>query len=291
MHSKAAQRIVILAAPILVSACGDGGGGGTVATTSFTSWESVPLNSIVIANGLGQESTYDYDPVTKQVSNVVPGNVTGGYSAEMQFDAGALVGLKFITPSTSLSFASNQIFNVSPEVVGATTLTSNALLANPVTLGWNYQTFGVWETGLDMDTGRFGAMTVGAPSPGVPTAASATFAGRVAGSWVDTSGKGYAVLANLTVGWSGQSLTLNTTGTGISEDWSTFTPNGALDMSGTLSVAGTNGFSGTLTTTSGLTGNSAGQFYGPNAEELGGVFFLQGAGQTYSGAYGAKIQP
>jgi hypothetical protein len=41
----------------------------------------------------------------------------------------------------------------------------------------------------------------------------------------------------------------------------------------TLTYAGTtNSFSGNLTTASGLTGNSTGQFYGPNAEELGGVF-------------------
>jgi hypothetical protein len=47
---------------------------------------------------------------------------------------------------------------------------------------------------------------------------------------------------------------------------------------------------GTLTTSGGLSGNSTGQFYGPNAEELGGVFFLKaGSGvESYRGAYGAK---
>jgi hypothetical protein len=38
-----------------------------------------------------------------------------------------------------------------------------------------------------------------------------------------------------------------------------------------------------------MTGSSFGQFYGPNAEELGGVFRLEGAGEeTYIGGYGAK---
>jgi hypothetical protein len=47
-----------------------------------------------------------------------------------------------------------------------------------------------------------------------------------------------------------------------------------------------------VTSAGGLTGNSTGQFYGPNAEELGGVFLLQGSGvETYAGAYGAKQTP
>ncbi len=47
-------------------------------------------------------------------------------------------------------------------------------------------------------------------------------------------------------------------------------------------------FSGNVSAT-GLTGSSSGQFYGPNAEELGGVFALEGTGvETYIGGYGAK---
>lgn len=290
MQAGSGKHVSILAISLLVSACGGGGGSGTVPTTPFTSWSTVPPTSTVIVDGLGQQSTYDYDPGTKQVSNIVEGAVSGGYSAQLTFDAGVLIGMKLVTPTAALSFASNEIFDLFPEVVGATNRTSNALLANPVALGWDYQTFGVWETGLDTDSGSFGAMSVGAASPGIP-AGDATFVGRVAGSWVDATGKGHAVLANLEVGLSGQSLSLTTTGTRVSENWTTFSPNADLDMSGTLTITGTNGFTGTLTTTSGLTGDSTGQFYGPNAEELGGVFFLEGGGETYSGAYGATSVP
>ena len=61
-----------------------------------------------------------------------------------------------------------------------------------------------------------------------------------------------------------------------------------LDMAGILTyAAGTNSFTGNVVTT-GLTGTSTGRFYGPNAEELGGVFGLSGAGlESYSGGYGA----
>lgn len=291
MQAESGKRVSILAVSLLVSACGGGGGSGTVPTTPFTSWSTVPPTSTVIVNGLGQQSTYDYDPATKRVSNIVPGDVSQDYSAQLTFDAGVLIGLKLVTPTASLSFASNEIFDLPPEVVGATNRTSNALLANPVTLGWDYQTFGVWETGLDTDSGSFGAMSVGAASPGIP-AGDATFVGRVGGSWVDANGKGHAVLADLEVGLSGQSLSLTTTNTRVSEDWRAFSTNTDLDIvDGTLTITGTNGFTGTLTTASGLTGESTGQFYGPNAEELGGVFFLVGGGQTYSGAYGATSVP
>ena len=65
-----------------------------------------------------------------------------------------------------------------------------------------------------------------------------------------------------------------------------------LDMTGSLSyAANSNSFKGIVATTGGLTGTSTGQFYGPNAEELGGVFSLKGTGtskENYAGAYGAK---
>ena len=53
-------------------------------------------------------------------------------------------------------------------------------------------------------------------------------------------------------------------------------------------AAGTNTFTGNVTAT-GLSGTSTGRFYGPSAQELGGVFSLSGAGmEHYAGGYGAK---
>jgi len=56
-------------------------------------------------------------------------------------------------------------------------------------------------------------------------------------------------------------------------------------------TAGTNSFAGDVTNGGSLSGTSTGRFYGPSAEELGGVFILQagsGIPETYGGAYGAK---
>ena len=137
-------------------------------------------------------------------------------------------------------------------------------------------------------------MSVGAPTAGtaIPGSGTATFTGYATGSYVNAAGAGTTALAELTVGanFGTRSLTFATTNTRTSPDWVTFTPNGGLNLTGTLTyAAGTNSFTGPVSSVSGLTGNSTGQFYGPNAEELGGVFFLKGAGvETYAGAYGAK---
>lgn len=277
MQTKSRNVFPVLAV-LMLSACG--GGGGESATP--LAWD-----------GLGQEVSYVYDPANKTITSIgTPTNTTGNYSTKLTFDAGVVTGLTLTTPTRTLSFASYEIFDVRPEIIGATNATSNALLANHIALGWDYQTFGVWETGLDTTQGTFGAFSVGVTAGTViPNTGDAAFSGKVAGSYVNETGVGHAVLANLTVNvdFSSQSLAFNTTGTQTSLDWTTFTDNSGLNLSGNLSYSpGTNGFTGDLSTVSGLAGQSSGQFYGPNAEELGGVFFLQGNGETYTGAYGAS---
>lgn len=63
-------------------------------------------------------------------------------------------------------------------------------------------------------------------------------------------------------------------------------------LSGRLSYApGSNTLSGTLTSASGtMSGASNGQFYGPKAKELGGVFVVKSPStvETFTGACGAK---
>jgi hypothetical protein len=286
MQTKSAKGFSVLAVLIL-SACG---GGGSESATPLSSWTPT---STVIANGLGQEGSYTFDPTTKKISNIIaPPPGVANYSTLLTFDVGVLTGLTLTTPTKSLSFASYEIRNVSTEIIGAANSTSTTLLSDPMSHGWDYQSFGVWKPAW-ITQGTFGTFSVGAPTAGsaIPGTGNANFTGKVIGSYVSGTGVGNAVLANLTVNvdFSSQSLAFNTTSTLTSLDWKTFTQNDGLNLSGNLSYSpGTNGFTGDLSTVSGLAGQSSGQFYGPAAEELGGVFFLQGNGETYTGAYGAK---
>lgn len=305
MQTKS-KSISLVTISLLLSACGGGGGGGgTVPTTppspTFTSWSAVQPNSTVTVNGLSFEVNTTVDPNTGLVTNVVtPSAVSVSSSITSTFDAnGLLTRVDVTTPTTSLSFneaAGDFIIDVSPDVVGAATSTGTAaaLFANPFGLGWNYQTFGVWGKQTGVNSGTDGAMSVGAPTPGssIPTIGSATFTGSAGGEYVSASGESYLTVADLTVNanFATRALNLTTMNTQITQDLSTFTAYSGLNLSGNLSyAAGTNRFEGSVSSSNGLTGNSTGQFYGPNAQELGGVFFLEAASgiETYGGAYGA----
>jgi hypothetical protein len=75
-------------------------------------------------------------------------------------------------------------------------------------------------------------------------------------------------------------------------DLATATPTSdpGLNLAGTFTYsAGTNQFSGSLTTQNTfLAGSGTGRFYGPNAQEIGGVYSLTGSGGSMLGAFGGK---
>jgi hypothetical protein len=185
---------------------------------------------------------------------------------------------------------------------------SVAVVANPYVKGWNYQSFGAWTTGWadgaeSAAASSFGAPTMefpGTSTPGdgtVPSSGTATFVGALVGLYVNTAGGGSVVAADLRVTANFSERTL---GVASSNTISTRDPSGAalatarpdLNVSGTLSYsAGSSAFSGTLANAAGtMGGTSRGQFYGPQAEELGGAFTLRSAAgvESFVGAYGAK---
>ena len=63
-----------------------------------------------------------------------------------------------------------------------------------------------------------------------------------------------------------------------------------LDLIGDLTyVVADNNFTGTVTTTSGMTGKINGKFYGPGLNEIGGTYAVYGAGLgTIVGSFGGK---
>jgi hypothetical protein len=171
------------------------------------------------------------------------------------------------------------------------------VIANPYALGWNYQSFGAWnDHATGFANGIMGATSYGAATPAqsVPASGAATFSGKLGGLYVSPEGLGSMAVAELTVGanFSARSLSIASSGTTLSRDLRATIAAPQLDLSGTLRYApGSNAFSGTLANAGGtLSGTSNGRFYGPAAEELGGVFALESAitVETFVGAYGAK---
>ena len=161
--------------------------------------------------------------------------------------------------------------------------------------GWQYQNFGVWNR-HSTSQAEIMVWSYGNPTPlsGIPTSGSATFSGKLAGLYISPAGEGAIARAalNVNANFSDRSLSFTSTGTTLTRDSRALTAAPHLDLSGTATYsAQSNQFYGGLRNTGGtLSGSTQGQFYGPNAQELGGAFILtSGQGvETFAGAYGAK---
>lgn len=282
---------------LILSACGGGGGGGGGTLPTFTSWSAIQPDSTVVISGLSSEASYTFDAGgLTGISN--PSAVPDAFTATASYDeAGDLTKLVLKSPTSTVGFNLNDgdLIAEAPDYIAAinSEVTEVALMANPGTRGWDYQSYGVWQTFTNTlpGSGTVGVFSAGAPTAGtaIPQSGGATFTGDALGLYVDAAGQDYLTSANLTVNadFLNRELGFNTTDT---IDYNTLGSLSNLNLSGTLTyLPGTNSFSGPVTSAGGLSGGSTGQFYGPGAEELGGVFFLKGAGlETFGGAYGAR---
>jgi hypothetical protein len=290
---------------------GGGGGGGGLTTTIFTDWSSVNPPQIVGFTGLSQDTKFelDPDPATPPFTIPVDEINTTNVTATLRYRAdGSIERIDISTPRVALSWnlAAGDIINNDRPLVyaGDTSVLKFGVLYNPLHPAadpWEYQTFGAWADARPIDAGDVGALSVGTPTPGdaIPPLSTATFIGHSAGIYTTSDGTAAYVTesaVSVDVNFFNQELVLNTTGTTLTNietgtPWTNSPP--TLDVTGTLTYApGVNSFAGPVTAngaTGGMTGTSTGQFYGPAAEELGGVFSLTGADgrEHYSGAYGA----
>lgn len=201
------------------------------------------------------------------------------------------------------------------------TLTNNAtvtaagyLLPYSATMnptGYTYQTFGVWATYVGATAFSENYFSAGVmTTPGtLPVVGTASYTGQAAGSLVDAATRDPAdttATMNATVDFAARTVAFATTGTtSLSNNAAAGTlptANSGLNMSGTLSyAAGSNTFTGAVTTTNGMSGNATGRFYGPGIgaatatkvigapPEIGGTFAVMGAGVgAMQGAFGGN---
>jgi hypothetical protein len=172
----------------------------------------------------------------------------------------------------------------------AVTVEPTAIVSAAAALGHQYQSFGVWNERIDASRGHITVRSQGQPTPaqGIPASGSATFQGKLSGIYVSAGGNGGTAASDLkvSVDFGARSLGFASSGTVVN---GAAAPN--LDLRGALTYApGQGRFSGSVANASGsLRGSTSGQFYGPRAEELGGVFAASGTGaERFVGAYGAK---
>lgn len=285
-----------------LTACGGGGGGGVgVTVTPFTSWSAVVAGSTVVASGDSQQGTYSWNAGTDKVTATTVGAQQSGATFTESFSAstGLAQTVRFQTASgTDIMFTRGVdtffylTINSDFWAIESADGTRYALMADPVLNGFEYQSFGIWTTGAGTGSGTHGAASAGSPTPAgsIPTSGIVTYNGVAGGRHVAGNGSYYFTLANMytSVNFATRQLSFNTSYSEQTPDLVSSAFNGSLDMTGTLSyVAGSNQFSGAVTSANGMTGTARGRFYGPAAQEIGGTFSVTGAGvQSYGGAFG-----
>ncbi|HEX6157450.1 MAG TPA: transferrin-binding protein-like solute binding protein [Burkholderiales bacterium] len=279
------------------SATGSGTQAATLQSAGFANWAELKRDARTEAPGLGLQLAYE---ASKEGVIRVTGDAMPGGGAVVQYDAsGRLVHFGDGTASFGASNGGNLAALGQPGVDRLHGPSGTlALVANPYALGWNYQSFGAWNR---QNTAGSGAISVSSfwhatPASAVPTSGSATFTGKSSGFYVSPAGQGSIAAADITVNanFSTRSLGFTTSATTIARDLKAPITAPHLNLSGMFTYsAGTNAFAGTVTNAGGtMTGASKGQFYGPAAQELGGVFNLKSStsAEAFTGAYGAKRQ-
>jgi hypothetical protein len=299
----------------LLTGCMGGGGGFTIwdgdlgdidyngsSSHPFIKWSDVTAPDAVDFDGLSSDGSYTAPAPGFSVTSITDNGFSIGSKATIVYDGGgSITSIAIQTPVTTVIWkeSDGDLIDDSGAIIGVRNVVGSkaALVSNALdpSVGWEYQTYGVWATGLGQGAGTYGAISVGVPTAGssIPLIGDATFTGSTVGGYVDPAGTYFLTSGSVSVDadFVNRSLDFSSASTQTINPSSFATsPAPNLNMTGTLTYApGTNSFGGGVTTVGGLTGTSTGQFYGPNAEELGGVFFLTGDGvEMYDGSYGAK---
>jgi hypothetical protein len=289
-----------------LAGCHHGGGSGsnsgpTMGMGNF-SFSSVQPGQTVTIQGMSTVVTGTLSAGTV-TSTTPPAMDTAASRAMLSYDSTrTLTAVSAITPAGSITFnkAFGDTFNCTGGVCALTNVagTASMIIIDPISLpaAWNYQTFGVWERGTvaSFDAGVF---SVGNPTPGsaVPTTGTGNFVGLANGFFVDgTTHNAFFTTASMTASanFATQMITFSTTNTqtvSLSNPSGIGLANSGLNLTGTFSYpAGTNLFSGTVSSTNGMNGSATGRFYGPAAQEIGGMYNLNGAAGSMIGSFGGK---
>jgi hypothetical protein len=320
MFTKTRLRGSLLLAFLAGCAGGGGGGGGPagdpppVAASPapapaspaapagdppFTSFSAIQPSQTVVMSGISQPAAISFtDGSQTTVTAFTAGTVDTSARFSFTYDASrTLSGVKIESMQSNMSFgaAAGDSISCSATSCTAEDQAHTKLLAfvNSPAAGWNYQTFGFWGAEATSNT-ILSAFSAGSATPAgaVPQTGSALFAGRSMGMYVDPTGAYAGTNANMTanVNFQSRSIAFSTNATTLNPSTAPTAAPG-LNLSGVFTYgAGSNQFNGTVVSANGtLNGSSTGQFYGPNAEELGGTYALSGSGtMRMIGAYGGK---
>ena len=306
------KKIVILLIVLSISACGGGSSSSstpattttdtttpttptTPTVTAFTTWSAVVVNDPTILSS-GVSATISTDGVaslaTTNTSGTFTINSAGGFS-EIAMNAGSANSVSFKTAS------GDTIQNVYNSTAAASLNQAQTLVsidAIPSAYSFQYQIYGAWGS-YGTSNLASNAVSLGSPSTGagIPTTGTTTVACSSSGYFVDNNKNAYLTNATMlaTINFAAGTITFTTNNSGmLGGPLGSPVSNSSLNLfAGSLIYTlGTNVITGTVASSSGMTGPVNGLFYGPNGNEVGGTYAITNASVgTMVGGFGCKL--
>jgi hypothetical protein len=284
--------------------CGGGGGAASATLTPFVSWSAIQPSSRVQVSTISEEGAYTYDLEANEITSIsvagrsAQGSVIGTFDDQTLVEAVTLdtgTGKRYVWSNDNspvFETLRDGYLNRATSADGERTL----ILGEPARFGLEYQTFGVWSTGIFTGQGDIGTLSMGAATPvsQIPVSGSATYEGPAFGQATIAGRYDYVTsVFTATADFVNRTVQFNTQDTALANNtdlrFVAGVPN--LNLNGTLRyVAANNLITGQVTATNGWSGSAAARFYGPNAREIGGTFHVLGTGgrEGYIGAFGGK---
>lgn len=291
-----AFRIAVVAAASLALLPGCGGSSSSMPEVPFTSFAAVKPNETVVMSGISQtgsgSQTLSGAGVTVTSVNLDAVDAAGS-AAKLSFGpTGDLTGVSVSTPQHSIAFsrAAGDAVSCGSGACSAENASGFAVAVDAFFVGWNYQTFGVWLRETSPSAFQFGSISVGSVTPASAvtalTGTSVLFTGFANGFLIDGGGAPFFTASQMsaTVNFTTRAIAFGTSSTQVANLNTGFMSlDTGFNLSGNLSYdPGVNRFTGAVTAqnnaTTGLAGSATGRFYGPAAQEMGGVYSLSGNG-------------
>ena len=270
---------------------------------------SFPLNFDKLTN-TGVTGAVSIDPsfTLTTTGASVAGGITGLTGIGINTANATTIGnsLSFNNSDPANTFVTNGTFSASGHITTATpTSYYDILVISLKASGYQYTQYGDWSQcsancsangGTNSVNGVYVWGNATAPS-NIPIAGTYIYKGNIEGDYLSAVGTKSAVSGTqgttgnmvAAVNFATRSIAFSTSNSQLNTGL--LMPN--LNMSGTLTYApGQNLFAGTVSTATGtlttMTGTASGRFYGPNAQEIGGIYSLSGGGAGHYGAFFGK---
>ena len=257
---------------LILSGCGGATTAGGTAK-NFNSWVSITNPSVVTVSGVAYEGSYTHDTSSGNLNSIGAASAASSPTVSLTYNSsGTITAATISTATQTQNYDSFYDANSIGSLFFAEKKSSAkdwALATDPTntTFDWKYNAMAAWTDPDVSGSGKYGSISAGSQTTGsnIPTSSSATFSGAGGGIYTEATDNLYGTKTDITANanFATGQVTLSSVSTGkrkfntSSSQFETYANDNSLNFTGNLThSSGTNSLSGTLTTTSGMSGPS-----------------------------------